>query len=578
MIKKQKLKAVFPNEGIKLSYEKKLIQLIEEMNKSISYWVKVAYKNNPPEFAQDVSANDIQKYLRGVFRRWQRRFNEAAPELAKYFAQNVADRTETDLKNILRKSGISIKFQMGQTAKDALAAIVNENVSLIKSIPQQYLTNVEGLVMRSVLAGRDLQELTKELQHQYNVTYKRAVLIATDQNNKATSHILKIRQLDAGIEKAIWLHSHAGKTPRPTHVANNGKEYDIKTGWYDPHEKKYVWPGMLINCFPGDQLVNIPNKIEALWRTFFQGMLIDIELDGFISNNCRGTINHPILTQAGWRSLDSINTGDYVVCATFEENNIINNNINQNKFMFKDLFETLNIINGNISRNRSAFNFYGEVPQNDVDQIIVNNELLLNIKSRVFKNLSYFSFSESKRRIFYERFISSDINKIFLSFQSSISSEQFMLLWRFISSYKYISLLSSSDIYSILNENIHNSRFRNSEFSSNSKFSHTFDIEREDFLFRDRFSKPFRSSINFNTSFSDMFAEDVRIAFNRGRRSFNCGSFSYKFFRVVNKRFIKFSGHVYTLGTDTGYYNVGPFAMLAKNCRCASKPIVPGFS
>lgn len=248
MIKKPKLKAVFPNEGIKLSYEKKLIQLVEEMNKSISYWVKVAYKNNPPEFAQDISANDIQKYLRGVFRRWQRRFNEAAPELAKYFAQNVADRTETDLKNILRKSGISIKFQMGQTAKDALAAIINENVSLIKSIPQQYLTNVEGLVMRSVLAGRDLQELTKELQYQYHVTYKRAVLIATDQNNKATSHILKIRQLDAGIEKAIWLHSHAGKTPRPTHVANNGKEYDIRTGWYDPHEKKYIWPGMLIRC------------------------------------------------------------------------------------------------------------------------------------------------------------------------------------------------------------------------------------------------------------------------------------------------------------------------------------------
>jgi len=44
------------------------------------------------------------------------------------------------------------------------------------------------------------------------------------------------------------MHSHAGKEPRPSHLANDGKPYKIAEGWYDPDEKKYVWPGTLINC------------------------------------------------------------------------------------------------------------------------------------------------------------------------------------------------------------------------------------------------------------------------------------------------------------------------------------------
>ena len=37
-----------------------------------------------------------------------------------------------------------------------------------------------------------------------------------------------------GVDEALWLHSHAGKEPRPTHLANDGKRYKISEGWYDP--------------------------------------------------------------------------------------------------------------------------------------------------------------------------------------------------------------------------------------------------------------------------------------------------------------------------------------------------------
>jgi uncharacterized protein with gpF-like domain len=82
------------------------------------------------------------------------------------------------------------------------------------------------------------------------VTKRRAALISRDQNNKATAVITRVRQQELGVAEAIWVHSTAGKTPRPTHV-KAGRErvrYAIAEGWYDPHEKKNVWPGELINC------------------------------------------------------------------------------------------------------------------------------------------------------------------------------------------------------------------------------------------------------------------------------------------------------------------------------------------
>jgi uncharacterized protein with gpF-like domain len=143
---------------------------------------------------------------------------------------------------------MSVEVKFGRETRDALSAIIHENVALIRSIPEQYLTQVEGLVMRSVTAGRDLATLTSDLQQQYGVTRRRAQLISLDQNNKATGDIQRLQYLDMGIERAIWRHSHAGKEPRPSHVANDGNEYDVRQGWYDPHERKYIKPGELIRC------------------------------------------------------------------------------------------------------------------------------------------------------------------------------------------------------------------------------------------------------------------------------------------------------------------------------------------
>jgi Helix-turn-helix domain of resolvase len=101
----------------------------------------------------------LERVVRRLRRRWLGRFDEAATALARWFTRAAWQRSDAELRQILRRAGISVEFKVSREIRDALAAIVNENVSLIRSIPEQYLSQVEGSVMRSVLAGRDLAGL-----------------------------------------------------------------------------------------------------------------------------------------------------------------------------------------------------------------------------------------------------------------------------------------------------------------------------------------------------------------------------------------------------------------------------------
>ena len=242
------LAPVHPNAGLRQAYQRKLLVLVEAMSRSYIYWLRACYRQNEPILAQDSPASELEKTIKGLGRYWLKRFNAAAPELAEWFAQDVDKRSSAALRSTLRKGGISVRFKVTKAMRDVLDASVAESVGLIRSIPQQYHTEVEGLVMRSVKAGRKLDVLTRELQQRYGVTRRRAALIARSQNNMTTAALIRARYDELGITEAVWLHSAAGKEPRPSHVRNSGKRYVVATGWFDPDEKKYIWPGTLINC------------------------------------------------------------------------------------------------------------------------------------------------------------------------------------------------------------------------------------------------------------------------------------------------------------------------------------------
>jgi len=221
------------------------------MAASVAYWLTASYRANEPEIAQDgLASNELRDAIRKLVKRWQDRFDEGSDRLAEYFSQSVSKRSDAALKKILKDAGFSVEFKMTRAQRDVLNATVNENVALIKSIPAQYLTQVEGIVMRGVSTGRDLAQITKDLQEQHGVTRRRAAFIARDQSNKATASLSRARMVEIGVEEAIWVHSGGGKHPRPSHLkaGRDRVRYDVKEGWLDPAVGKHILPGELINC------------------------------------------------------------------------------------------------------------------------------------------------------------------------------------------------------------------------------------------------------------------------------------------------------------------------------------------
>jgi len=245
------LKAVHPNAGIGADYRRKLDHAVEKMQRSYTYFLKAQYRADPPRMAQDETpAKKLERELRRLGLQWEAEFAKLAPKMAKWFSQSVETRSTLAMRKMLKDAGMTVRYTMTPTMRDVFEATVQENVSLIKSIAAEYHAQVSGMVMRSVAAGRDLGTLTKEIEARYGVTRRRAALIARDQNNKATAVMTRVRQQEAGIKQAVWLHSLGGKEPRKTHLANNGKLYDIEKGWFDPDPRvrKRIWPGELINC------------------------------------------------------------------------------------------------------------------------------------------------------------------------------------------------------------------------------------------------------------------------------------------------------------------------------------------
>jgi uncharacterized protein with gpF-like domain len=262
----RKLRVIQTSAGTKAQYTRLLLRMVRELSAEVAEAVKKMYRAELPEIVGDESPADR---LAGLFAEQRTRFaariDVEAPRLAEWFTERVRQQVTAAQRSMFAAAGIeglTVGFETGTLTQNAVQAIVAENVNLIKSIGSQYLTDVEGIVMRSVLAGRDLKTLGQELRGRYDITARRAALIARDQSNKATQAISRANSLDAGLTRAEWIHIPGRKSSRRSHEAMHGKQFDLTRGMYDPEVKKRIQPGELVACNCSYRLV-IDKK---LWK------------------------------------------------------------------------------------------------------------------------------------------------------------------------------------------------------------------------------------------------------------------------------------------------------------------------
>ena len=253
-----------------MDYRKKLAALIARMQKEAQREILRAYQGEEAQIAADaVPANVLYRLVRGLRDKYQKLFNKKARSLSLWFVNSVDRYTEVALKGALRHYqsekfqqelsdlGLLHDFKRTPALTNAVQSFVHENVNLIKSIPEKYFTEVEGMVMRAVRSERSTEWLSNELFKNYgnmpadngkvyNKTIRRAVMIARDQNHKATEQLNRTRQLGLGVKRGMWQHATGVKEPRHSHEQANGKIFDLDKGL--KIDGDYIFPGEKINC------------------------------------------------------------------------------------------------------------------------------------------------------------------------------------------------------------------------------------------------------------------------------------------------------------------------------------------
>ena len=242
------LPEIRPNAGIERAYSKALVSVVRQIKIDLDAELVRDFKSRAKQekIAMDGITDWVAHVIDYLISRWERKLDDLAPQLAAKFVNRTVSNYESLFKTHLRKAGFTVRFQVTDFQKEALQAATEVNVGLIKSIGSQYLERVQGQVWKCITDGYDLAALAKDLNKTYDITKRRAELIARDQGAKAHAVIEKVKRQELGITKAVWLHSHAGKKPRPSHVAANGKVFDVSKGMYLDGE--WVQPGELINC------------------------------------------------------------------------------------------------------------------------------------------------------------------------------------------------------------------------------------------------------------------------------------------------------------------------------------------
>lgn len=251
---------MYPNAGYNARYRREIRRLIKAMHKDVKRELGALYS----VLASDapLTLTEIMARLR---KRWYGIFEKRAKEMARWLADSVQKRTQKDVMNQLKKMGFALTPHYTGAEKKLIKDFVQESVSLIKTIPQTFLREVQENVKKAFERGGDRAAIKEAIEDKIDHPLvhnaeRRAELIAKDQIQKVTQDFARANAQAYGATKARWIHIPGEKTSRITHMEMDGEEFDINVGLYDPDVGENVLPGQLIYCmctqeflFPGTE-------------------------------------------------------------------------------------------------------------------------------------------------------------------------------------------------------------------------------------------------------------------------------------------------------------------------------------
>lgn len=171
------------------------------------------------------------------------------------------DRMQTMFKNVFGIDVFGIVDDLG--LREQLDGMIEENIGLIKTIPQDSLQRARNAVTAN-FRGETLPggSLMQELQRIGGITKNRARLIARDQTSKLNSSINQARQQSIGVEEYVWRTSKDERVvgnPSGLYPKGNRKHMNH----WDREGKRFRWDSPPPDGHPG-QAINDRCRAEPV--------------------------------------------------------------------------------------------------------------------------------------------------------------------------------------------------------------------------------------------------------------------------------------------------------------------------
>lgn len=227
-------RTINPSAAVQARYCAELEALIKEMVDETEREIKKLFDGAPAEefFATDVTfvhdstiSSQATRVTNKLVEKFGKLFDLKAKPAAKKFAKQADSASSAAVHSSLKElsGGLSLGTRkLDADTREILKATIEENVGLIKSIPQKYLGQVQGAVMRSITSKNGMNDLIPQLQKYKGITYRRARFIAADQTRKANANLSTGRLQKLGVEKFEWVHT-ASPNPRHLHEKLDGQ-------------------------------------------------------------------------------------------------------------------------------------------------------------------------------------------------------------------------------------------------------------------------------------------------------------------------------------------------------------------
>ena len=254
-LKRKIITPVKANQNLSAEYTRELLKLARMMTEAIKAEVISALEAHEDDYVAD----SIPSTFASIFERLNKKFTgvvsggfaektamQAIIKLAKknkeMFSNNVERMTGVNPNNIIQSEGL----------EDFIKINIQKNTALIKTLPQQYISQVQTIVSNGVSTGVRASVIAKQINGAVGSAnqklYKRIKTIANNEIQTINAQLTLKRSQNLGITKGIYRTSH-DEAVRECHRELDGKEFELSKGAWSAKCQKWIIPGVTdINC------------------------------------------------------------------------------------------------------------------------------------------------------------------------------------------------------------------------------------------------------------------------------------------------------------------------------------------